>query len=226
MESKAYFWHFFKDAGAFALTSWAAGALSLGLGTWEHNRHDSVSAPAFYVGAALLFLFGSLDAYRRKFVEAEQLKRERDVPQLYLAYQFNYREIDSCFYLRTEDGKISSNVKITCDEVDAKPFGNYTHPKLRLRWHTEGIRVGETMTPIIVGCVRFDPLSQSGIVYGGRESQIEQYFDCKKEPPAEVIATLSYTDMAGNLCPKRQYRIWQDAPSSKTIYCEPFIKAG
>lgn len=57
--------------------------------------------------------------------------------------------------------------------------------------------------------------------------QINLFFQNKKDIPLEVIVTLSYTDVAGHVCPPRKFRIWRDEDIvSKTlgvgkVRCEP-----
>jgi hypothetical protein len=167
---------------------------------------QSTGKPLTWGWFAALIFAGLYLHYKSEL--AKQRKQEKAVPLLSLGYDryFGGPDTDDCysgFYLRTEDELRASNVHLGSEETVG-----HAHKRLYMRWKDPTHEIGMECVAIEVTCMYWEkdvPHPCGGI---GRY-QIDSFFKAKKKEPKELIVTVSYTDMQGNPCPPRRFKITQ-----------------
>jgi hypothetical protein len=210
---------FVGEAGGWAVASGVAGLCFFLFGIWDRAHGGSISAFVFVVLSVPLFWVGAIMAYLKKSNELETVKKAREIPELYLQYVNDYRNdlLNSGFFLRVEGERKACNVEISSEET----VGDH-HVRLGMRWSKPGHPIGKDPVAVGVECVS----QQDGIpsLYHNRMGdQIYTFFDHKRDDPRELIVTLNYTDVSGEVCPARRFRVHQDVPhlTDGRISCEP-----
>jgi hypothetical protein len=177
----------------------------------------------FLVAAALVFLAWIYLEIRPTHKAPDEL------PTLYLFYDPDARGrgILGCsdhtgLFLRTENGRVASKIRINSPDTIS-----YSHKILRIRWTLPGKNVDSNPLPVKLLCVTVNHGTESTFNYIGGD-QLPKFFDHKREEdPAELIVTLTYTNVSGRSCPERKFRIWRDTDPVRTllsqgrIFCEP-----
>jgi hypothetical protein len=156
-------------------------------------------------------------------------KAPDELPTLYLFYDpdaggrgvLGYSDHTGLF-LRTENGRVASNIRI-----DSPDTISYSHKLLRIRWTHPGKNVDSNPLPVKLLCVTVNHGTESTFNYIGAD-QLPKFFDHKREEDlAELIVTLTYTNVSGHSCPERKFRIWRDTDPVRTllsqgrIFCDP-----
>jgi hypothetical protein len=214
---------FFVDAGRLGVASETAGITFFLLALVEHARDKTVP---FYLFACLsvpLFWVGGFLAWHKKHKALARLEIEKEFPRLYLFYDANFGGASVFHYtglfLRTEDERVASCIRISSPET----VGVF-HSRLRIRWTDPGQNVGKNPFPVQLRCVTVKDERESCINQVDGD-QLGHYFKGKKDEPMELIVTLEYTDMAGNQCPIRKFKIYKDPKTlvlmPDRIICEP-----
>lgn len=187
------------------------------VGIWEHVNGHFLSTFVFVCLAVLLFCIGTFVAWLRKHKELEELKKAGSIPELFLQYLPNIPNalIYSGFFLRTANERKASNVKISSEDT----VGD-NHRKLGMKWESPGSPVGKDGVPVLVKCVYYKdgtPYTYSSVM----GNQINLFFEHKRDNPRELVVTLEYTDVGGQACPPRRFKISQDVWNDGKISCEP-----
>lgn len=198
------------------------GALLVAIYLWA-TGHKELSWGGLAIAGFLCFIVASFQVWHKKHKAVERLEGERELPRLYLYFDSNFGGQgvfgSTGLFLRTEDERIASSIRINSPETVGS-----MHSRLRIRWTQPGQNVGKTAFPVQLRCV---------IVKNGLEScfnqidgdQLRHYFREKKDEPMELVVTLDYTDIAGNQCPTRRFRIYKDPKTMflmpDRIICEP-----
>ena len=190
------------------------------------SRSDWITLGAAAVAVALGFLLGGtlwgvfflvLGAVFFFIARRPTSEKEKTaVPELFLQYSPNVPNAlyYSGFFLCAENDRKACNVEISSEDT----VGD-NHVKLGMKWESPGHPVGKDTVPLKVQCVYYKdgrPHPYGGLL----ADQINLFFQHKKENPRELIVTLNYTDVEGNPCPPRKFKVTHDVWADK-ISCEP-----
>jgi hypothetical protein len=198
------------------------GALIMSIALWA-TGHKDLTWGGFAFASFLCFIWASFQVWHKKHKAVERLEAERELPRLYLYYDpnfggqgiFNYTGL----FLRTEDERIASSIRISSPETVGS-----MHSRLRIRWTKPGQNVAKTPFPVQLRCVTVKDERESCFNQIDGD-QLRHYFREKKDEPMELIVTLKYTDIDGNECPPKRFKIYKEpktlALMPDRIICEP-----
>lgn len=214
------FGQFILDSGRWGVASDIAALVSLGFAIVEHFRDRQVAAFWFMGATVILFCCGTYTAWFKKDKAVEKLENERELPKLYLFFDPNFSGQGifnhTGLFLRTEDERIASSIRLSSPETVGQ-----NHSRLRIRWTNPGQNVGQTAFPVQFRCVKVkgDQESTFNSIDG---EQFLHYFNHKKDDSLDLVVTVEYTDIHGNPCPRRRFRIYKD-PKTLILMPDRFI---
>lgn len=189
---------------------WAAawlGTMSLVVAVvlWIMGRKE-LTWGGFAFFAFVCFFIACFQVWRE---QEEQLTKLRVVPKLFLRHRDPKRneffkdlaEEVSSFFLQVEGPNKAFKPQIVSPDTIGRD-----HTRLEMVWGSVNVPVGNDPVPVAALCSMKKGTASSSQV----GSQIEAYMRMKAEEPKELIAVISYTDVDGNNCPPRKFRIYRE----------------